>query len=96
MLALGFLVVSEQLLVLRLTTAATPAVAERGASPERGDPGFIGRAEASTRSVPRPCGIDGLPAAPRAIELSRFASPAVARALPAAPDPRHTPLNRRI
>jgi hypothetical protein len=95
-LALGLLVVSEQFLVLRLATAASPTVAERSASPDKGDPGFIGRAEASTRSMPRPSGVDALPLAPRAVELSRFSAPIVAPALLAAPDPRHTPLNRRI
>jgi hypothetical protein len=96
MLALGMLVVAEQFLVLRLVTATSLPVAERSASHEKGDPGFIGRAEASTRSVPRPSGVDGLPASPRSVELPRRSSPVAALALPAAPDPTDIPLNRRI
>jgi hypothetical protein len=57
MLVLGLMVVSEQVLVLRLNTAVPCGVVDRGTSPPRGDPSFIGRAEASTRSLPRPSSV---------------------------------------
>jgi hypothetical protein len=54
MLALGLLVVAEQSLVCRLNTSVPTALSGPGTTPPCGDPGFIGRAEASTRSLPRP------------------------------------------
>jgi hypothetical protein len=96
MLALGCCLVAEQLLVLRISTDTASALLQQSASPSQSDPGFIGRAEASTRSVPRPSGLSAAPAPAPLAQLACLSAPAQSVESFAAPHARRSPLNRRI